>query len=340
MNGLFCGWGRALACLLTALAGWGASAAHAAGTAAGTLIPNSATLSYSINGHAEPPATAVSPVVVVAELIDVLLTGQDGSLVPVNSPDTGRGLSFLLTNTGNGTETFRVVRNNALAGDQFDPTSAADGAVYLENGAQPGFQATGPNADTLYVPGLNDPTLAPDASRMLYVLSNIPASLSSGAVGNVSLSASSTTPGAAGQPPGTTLPGVGQGGVDAVVGGSRAQAQATGGYVVSGLTSTLVKTVAAVRDPSGGTLVMPGTVLTYRIVLTLAGTGVAENLAFSDPLPAATTYVPGSMTVDGAARTDAADADNANYAAGVISVVFGNTNTPATRVIEFKTTVN
>jgi uncharacterized repeat protein (TIGR01451 family) len=313
---------------------------QAAGTPAGTLIPNSATLTYSINGAAAAPAVANAPVFAVAEIINVLLIRQDASLVAVSSPDTGRALSFLLTNSGNAVHTFSLARNDALAGDQFDPISVSGSAIYLESGAQAGFQPTGPNADNLYIPGQNDPALAPDASRLVYVVSNIPASQAANAVGNLSLTASSTTPGAAGKQPGFSLPGLGQGGGMAVVGGSRAQAVATGGYLVSGLLSSLAKTVSLVRDPSGGQLVMPGAELTYRIVLALTGTGTAENLAVSDPLPTATTYVPGSLTVDGATRTDAPDADNANYAAGVVSVLFGNTPAPATRVIEFKVTVN
>src|SRR5438552_7137488 len=325
---------------MVAMAGFAAPAAFAAGAPAGTQIPNAATLTYSIGGRPATPVTAVAPVLVVAEVINVVLTWQDGTPVAVNSPDAAKALTFVLTNTGNGTETFGLARNNVIAGDQFDPTNAAAGAIYLESGAQAGFQPSGPNADILYLPGINDPVLAADASRTVYVLSGIPAALATGATGNVSLSATSTTPGAAGARPGTTLAGLGQGGVDVVVGGSRGQSTATGGYIVSGISLTVAKTVVAVRDPLGGSLVMPGSVLTYRVVLTLTGAGIAENFTFTDPLPASTTYVPASITVDGAARSDGADTDNASFAGGVVGVLFGNTPAPAARVIEFKVTVN
>jgi uncharacterized repeat protein (TIGR01451 family) len=325
---------------MVAMAGFAAPIAFAAGAPAGTPIPNAATLTYSIAGRPATPVTAVAPVVVVAEVINVVLTWQDGTPVAVNSPDAGKALTFVLTNTGNGAETFGLARNNAVAGDQFDPTNAAAGAIYLESGVQAGFQSSGPNADILYLPGINDPVLAADASRAVYVFSSIPAALATGATGNVSLSASSTTPGAAGARPGTTLAGLGQGGVDAVVGGSRGQSTVTGGYIVSGISLTVAKTVVAVRDPQGGSLVMPGSVLTYRVVLTLTGAGIAENFSFADPLPASTTYVPASITVDGAARSDGADSDNASFAGGAVGVLFGNTPVPAARVIEFKVTVN
>ena len=325
---------------MVAMAGFAAPAAFAAGAPAGTPIPNAATLTYSIAGRPATPVTAVAPVVVVAEVINVVLTWQDGTPVAVNSPDAGKALTFVLTNTGNGAETFGLARNNAVAGDQFDPTNAAAGAIYLESGVQPGFQPSGPNADILYLSGINDPVLAADASRAVYVLSSIPAALATGATGNVSLNAVSTTPGAAGARPGTTLAGLGQGGVDAVVGGSRGQSTVTGGYIVSGISLTVAKTVVAVRDPQGGSLVMPGSMLTYRVVLTLTGAGIAENFSFADPLPASTTYVPASITVDGAARSDGADSDNASFAGGAVGVLLGNTPVPAARVIEFKVTVN
>ena len=334
-----CRAGNRLAALLAAVAGLATFNASAAGTPAGTPITNSATLTYSIGGQVATPVTAVARGVVVAEVINVLLTSQDGSPMAVNSPDAGKALTFLLTNTGNGREAFRLTRNNLIAGDQFDPVNAST-AIYLESGAQPGFQATGPNADIAYVPGSNDPLLAADGSRVVYLVSNIPAAQPTGAVGKASLSANSTTAGASGAAPGTTLAGLGDGGVDAVVGGSRAQATAVGSYIVSGLVLNVLKTVAAVRDTQGGSLIMPGSVLTYRVVLTLTGTGIAENLSFSDPLPTSTTYVPASLTVDGAARSDAPDADNGSVVAGAVGVVFGNTPAPATRVIEFKATVN
>jgi uncharacterized repeat protein (TIGR01451 family) len=95
-----------------------------------------------------------------------------------------------------------------------------------------------------------------------------------------------------------------------------------------------------VRDPAGGERVMSGAVLTYRIVLTFTGDGLADAVALTDPLPAAVTYVAGSLTVDGAARSDAADSDGASFDAGAVQAVFGTVRAPATRVIEFKATVN
>jgi uncharacterized repeat protein (TIGR01451 family) len=321
-----------------------AAAAFAAGTPAGTPIPNSAILTYAIGGVAAR-LTAVAPVIRVAEVINLSLIAQ--GVTASNSPDTGQALAFVLTNTGNGSEAFAFTRNNLITGtgDQFDPVSAAS-SIYIESGLLPGFQATGPNADTVYTPGVNEPVLAADISRVIYLVSQIPAGQPTGALGYASLTASAVTIGAVGAIPGTSLIGAGRSVadasvvVDAVVGSSRARAVAQGSYLVSGLALAVNKTIVSVKDPQGGALVMPGAVLTYRVVLSLTGVGTADNLVLADPLAANTTYVPASLLVDGTARTDALDGDNASFGAAGISVVFGNTVAPATRTVELKATVN
>lgn len=316
------------------------SAVHAAGTAAGTVVQSTATVTYSIGGGPQQSATTPPASFTVAELINVILVWQDAANVAVGSPDSNRALTFLVTNTGNGPETFSLARNNVVAGDNYDPANGSAGAIFLESGLQPGFQASGPNADTLYVAGNNNPALAADAGRIVYVVSDTPAALVTGSVGRAELSVAATTPGAAGSAPGTTLVGLGQGGVDAVVGATRAQARQAGGYIVSGVAVILAKSVVSVVDPAGGTTVRSGAIVTYRIVLSVNGGGTADNLALDDPIPANTTYVSNSITVNGSARTDAVDADSAEFSSGAVKARFGNTAAPISHTVEFRVTVN
>jgi uncharacterized repeat protein (TIGR01451 family) len=327
-SGCIVGWLLACACL----------PAGAAGTLAGTLIRNTATLTYSLKGAPAEPAVAVAAPVQVARLISAIVTWQDSTAVPVNSPDAKRALAFLVTNTGNATETFRLARNNAITGDQFDPLTSSGAGIWLESGSQPGLQTSGGAADVVYAPGSNDIALAPDASRLVYVLSDIPAGLSVGGLGNVALTATSTAPGAAGAARGAFLGTFD--GVQAVVGPKGGDVSGQGTYLVAGVSLGVAKTVSNVRDPSGGTRLMPGSVLTYRLVLTLTGSGVAEGVNLTDPLPATLSYVAGSVTVDGAARTDAADTDEITVTSNTLQASFGNLPAPGTRVIEFKATVN
>lgn len=310
--------------------------AWAAGTPAGTQIPNTAVLTYISEGVAQTRSASSTPVV-VAKLLSVRATWQDSTAVPVRSPDTLGPLTFLVTNTGNGQDRVVLGRQNTVAGDQFDPADAPEGSIWIESGSQPGFQATGPNADLPYVAGSNDITLAPDASRIVYVVSSIPAGFGTGATARADLQARSRS-----VPPGTPL-GTQvdvQAGVPFVAGPGSAGSTATGTYLVSVVAVGVTKTVASVVDPGGGTRVMPGAVLTYRLVVNATGTGTASNVVVADPLPATLAFVPGSITVDGAARTDAADGDDSSFSSGTVRTVLPSLTAPQSRAIEFKATVN
>lgn len=319
----------------------------AVGTVAGTTISNTATLSYILAGVGQPDLSA-SVSFIVDEVIQPTLTWQDGASVPVNSPDTNRALTFALTNAGNGSETFGLVRTNGPApipAGNFTPSLPADvaiGAIYLESGSLAGFQATGPNQDTLYVSGTNDPNLLPGTSQTIYVISDTP-SVSLNSRGEVLLQASSLTAGVAGAALGTGFPGLGQGGNIAVAGIGSGRSAATGSYISSGLVVSVNKIVAAVVDPDGGSTKMTGAVMTYQITAALGGSGTAKGLIISDILPAEVTYELNSIKVDGVAKTDAVDADNAKkIISGTnteIQVVLGDVAAPANVVVTFRATI-
>lgn len=314
----------------------GASLAFAAGTPAGALINNSVIVSYIYAGTpASQQATAIP--IRVAQSLSVRATWQDATPTPSNSPDTLRVLTFAVTNLGNGTDTLVLSRDNAIAGDQLDPTDSPQGGIWLESGAQPGLQVSGPNADVLYVPGANDPVLAPDASRTVYLASSIGPGFTTGASARATLTARST------RAPLGTVAGQ-QVGLDAGVplvagpGGGRSTAQ--GAYLVTTVALGLTKAVVGVADTQGGNRVMAGSTITYRLTVTAGGAGNAANLVVTDPLPATLTYVPGSITVDGVARTDAADGDDSSFSASTVRTVLPSITAPQNRVIEFKATVN
>lgn len=344
----------------------------AKGTAAGSTISNTATVAYGMADTSgkvvsQTPIVSAPALVKVEELIQLTLTSQDGAPVTVNSPGVNNALTFLLTNTGNGSETFSLARVNGpapLPAGNFTPTTsvigAAIGGIFLESSTTPGcagFQAVATAAcpaDTAYVPGTNDPTLLADKGVIIYVISDVPV-VAQNAQGQVQLQAGSLTKGipqgaaatvvAAGQAPGTSFPGAGQGGGFAVVGGTSGQAAAVGSYINNGLGVTLTKSVLSVVDPAGTAVVMPGAVMTYQILVSLTGVGTANGIVVTDPMPAEVTYVPGSMAVDGVVKTDAIDADNAQFNAATaasvpsISVTLGNVAAPANVVVSFRATI-
>ena len=315
----------------------------AGGTAAGTIISNTATVSYEISGVPQTAASSAPVTIKVDELIQPIVTWQDAAPVSVNSPGINDVMSFLLVNGGNGTEAFSLSRTNGPAPvlpGNYIPQNGTGGSIFIENGLQPGFQISGPNADTAYIAGTNDPSLATGGSKIIYVLSDTPSGIANNSQGQVLLAATSLTPGAAGSPLGTAFAGAGQGGGFAVVGTAGAQASAIGSYITSSISVVITKTVANITDPNGTAVAMPGAILTYQIAVAVSGTGSASNLVINDPLPVDTTYTPGSIIVDGVSQTDAVDADLAQFSANTISVSLGNVAAPANHVITFRATIN
>ena len=157
----------------------------AAGTTAGIDISNTATVDYAIGGSSGSASDTVT--FRVDEKVDVNVSWQDAANIGVSTPDTNQVLTYLLTNTGNGVDDYRLsVQNTGLGGDQFDPVLAD---IYLDANANGVYN---PGVDTQYIFGTNDPVLAADASLAIFVLNNIPASLNGGDLGNSQLTASPT----------------------------------------------------------------------------------------------------------------------------------------------------
>ena len=84
----------------------------------------------------------------------------------------------------------------------------------------------------------------------------------------------------------------------------------------------------------------PGQVLTYTVVITNNGQGTAKEIVFRDPVPANTTYLPNSITVDGGTRTDAQDGDNAFVANREVVVNLGTMGPAGSHVIVFSVTID
>jgi len=312
----------------------------ALGTAAGTVIANTATATYTIGADPTPKTVTAMDSFEVLEVINTIVVWQDAADVTVNTPQTERPLTFLLTNTGNGPEAFTFAYNDALGSDDFDPLAQS---IWLESNGQPGLQTTGSPADTVL--GAATPDLPPDGSLLIYLLSNIPSGLGDGQTGRVSLTAAAATPGAAGAAAGTELPGAGLNGGSAVVGNSNGHSEAIGTYVVAAVNVQLTKSIAAIEDLSGGNEPYPGARVTYRLTVQIGGSGAAEALTIVDVIPADTTYVAGSIVLDGTPQTDAADApaDHTDFnvtSADTVTVELQDTVAPATHTIEFTTTIN
>ncbi|HTO07648.1 MAG TPA: hypothetical protein VMR86_11415 [Myxococcota bacterium] len=270
---------------------------------------------------------------VVDELVNVVVTLQTVSPVGVLSPDTNRQLTFLISNTGNGTDSYTLLLDPVQGGDQFDPTNAR---LYLDSNGSTAYE---PGVDALYQPGVNDPTIAADGSRLVFALLDIPAGRVNGDVGNVIVRATSKT----GTGAGTIVIGGGDAGSDAVIGAGAGMSTVLGGFLVSDLAVSIVKT-AVVLDLGGGTTPAPGSRITYTLQVSVTGTGSVANLVVTDPLPPFTSYVGSSLLLNGGALSDAADADAGDFGGTTANQVTVRLGTVAggsvPQTIRFAVTIN
>lgn len=306
----------------------GASQAQAAGTLAGTDIQNIATASYESGGSTVNIDSNVV-IIRVDELLDVTTVGTDPGDVQTTNGATNVVSTFRVTNTGNGPEAFRLTPNVANGGDDFDPTLSQ---VVLDTNGNGVYD---PGVDTVYVAGSNDPLLQPDQSITIFVLTNIPAAQGNGDRAQIALTAAAVTGTGA---PGTTFAGQGQGGGNAVVGTTGADADGSGYVAVQAASLALAKS-ASVLDPFGGTTSVPGSIITYSLVATISGAGTLSNITINDNIPAGSQYVAGSMTLQATALTDAVDADQGNFNGTRVSVALGNVAAGQTRTVTFKVKV-
>jgi uncharacterized repeat protein (TIGR01451 family) len=322
-NAALAAFTAASACIL-------AAPAHAAGTPAGTNITNVATATYELPNGGETSVDSNIVTLKVDELLDVSVAWGDPADVATSPGLTGQLFKFTVTNGGNGTESFTLGTVANGGGDDFDPTVTA---IILDSNANGAFDA---GVDTVYVPGANDPQLDPDESRTVFVLSAIPALAGDGHRGRVDLTAVARTGSGA---PGTSFAGLGQGGGDAVVGATGADAEDDGYYRVARATVAFVKS-ATVADLFGGDAAAPGATITYTLAATVSGSGSLANLRVSDAVPTGTTYKAGSLTLEGSSLTDAADADSGNFTGTGIAVGLGTVAAGTTKTITFQVKID
>jgi uncharacterized repeat protein (TIGR01451 family) len=289
----------AIQAILVALGMLACIPGFAVGTAAGTLIESYAEITYSVSAASELKQQSNAVQMVVAELLNVSVSWQDAAEVPTHPGDSLTMLTFLITNIGNGAEPYILGLENRLADDDFDPTFAK---LYLDANGDGRFDAA---EDTPYVLGSPTAELPPDSSLGVFVFNATPTEVTDSQLGRTRLTARSGT--GSGKP-GLTLEGLGDDGTDAVVGATGAT---SGAYGVTTVWDCQLKAVKAVEvvDPFGGSQGYPGATLTYKVTISVEGTGTLEDAVFTDPIPENTSYCPNSLKLDDTTLSDEADND-------------------------------
>jgi len=307
--------------------------AFAAGTPAGTVIDNVAEVSFGLGGVQITEQSNVVSITVV-ERIDVVIALQSGQAL-VSAGDLNQSLLFTVTNTGNGTETFSLAIDSVLAGDDFDPLPTVP-PIYFDTDGSGDFTA----ADIAYSAGTNDPVLTADASVDILLVNDIPVAALNGQIGRSELTATSAT--GSGNP-GDSFPGQGDGGVDAIVGGTGGISTQFGEYLVSDVQMNVIKSVI-VDDPFGSQEPVPGATLTYLVTVEVTNVGTATGATFSDVIPTGTTYTSNSILLNTVLLTDAVDADAGEIDTSVsptVIVRFGDlTIADGIQTVEFRVTID
>jgi uncharacterized repeat protein (TIGR01451 family) len=286
-------------------------------TRAGTLVSNTANVQFEIDG-ARQEVGSNSAQVRVAEILDLRLSTHLPHLTII--PHQQTALPFILTNAGNGSEAFAL-------GATFPDGTTEGFAVDTD-----GDGVFDPARDTLLGPDARTPRLAPGHSLALFALVR-PASSS---ISSLKLSASAVT--GSGRH-GTLIVAGGDEGTNAIVGATGAFATLDFTLAPGGEAEATLDKTQRVTAPNGGASPVRGAVVTYSLVARFTTGGIAAGATVSDPIPMGTAYVPGSISLNGTAMTDAADADAGTFDGSAIHVALGDVPSPAVRTVQFKVVI-
>jgi uncharacterized repeat protein (TIGR01451 family) len=371
---------RVVPALLAGTAGLcAATGAHAASqTTAGTVITNTASVTYTVNGTSQSTNSTTASFVVDRKVNFTVVTDQSG-FTQVNLGDQSQVTRFKVTNLTNDVQDFildpdqQTISVGILPGtDNFDVLNLT---AYVDS-----------NGNGVYDPGVDTATyideLAPDASVTVFLVGNVPTTPSA-ALAFDSLHVIAAAGGQAATKGSVLVAtdlniGNADNTVDIVFADDdsdgalylgdiarNGQGRAYSGYQIGthNVALTVSKSARVISDGVNTVnfKALPGATVEYCLLvnnatLTTAATGV--NL--SDAIPVKTTYVPGSISigtpgllgvacvVGGSAEDD--DADDAAETDGLTGSFDGTAKTVAAHIdtvgggasvaVAFKVTIN
>lgn len=329
-----------------------ADPALASGTTAGSTIQNDVTVSFSVGGVTQTASTA-SNTFTVDRKIMVTVADADGATTTVSPGQSSALTKFTVTNNSNATLDFGLSAAQQTGGagahsntDGFDVTNVR---VFVDNGDGVFDAAT----DTAtYID-----ELAADASKTVWVVSDVPLSLGNGQVAAVTLTAQAREAGTSGTQGSVVAAtsGANTSGMDTVyadaAGATDAQYDgkhsAKDDYTVYAATLSVLKTSTLISDPVNGSTnpkAIPGATIEYCIIVSNgAGSATATGITVTDPLPTTVTYTTGTTYIDGSATSGVCNSDGSlggSYASGTVSGTLSNIAGGETKTLRFRATIN
>ncbi|APG62573.1 hypothetical protein LPB140_07000 [Sphingorhabdus lutea] len=323
--------------------------AFAAGTLQGVDINNTVSVSFSVGGVAQTAQTASDTFKVDRKVIFTVQEATPTGTTSVSPGATGQITTFLVSNTSNDTLDFN------LAATQLAGGTAAHGGTDV-------FDVTGlqffvdVNNNGTYEAGTDTATvidnLAPDASRRVFILGNIPSTATNGQVAGVTLTATarnsdgSAITAATDATANTTavetiFADTGRDGVEA----------AGDDYTVAGAVLSVSKLSRVVSDgvSASNPKAIPGAVIEYCIAVsnaagaaTATGVNITDNLSLIPNVTYDATFTPKMNGTAVTGSTCTPGADNGTYTGGTntVSGTLNNIAAGQTRTFVFRVTIN
>lgn len=274
------------------------SAPAAFAAPAGTVISNTATFRFEMDGGISS-GTSNTVSLTVARRLDVAVVA-DLAVQPAAAGGTD-AVKFVVSNTGNGSEAIDL-----------SATLDLDGAVVRGIAVDRDGNGTyDPAVDTSL--GSDPLVLDPGANARVFVLVE-----GVTAQADVALTAR-VSPGPASR--------------EAVVGPNGGSATARTVLTTAASGPSLVKS-QDVLAPDGTARAVKGAVITYNLAAQFPA--AAGGVEIEDAIPAGTSFIPGSMTLDGTPLSDTSDGDAGRFDGNSIRVALGTVEAAGNRVVRFQ----
>jgi uncharacterized repeat protein (TIGR01451 family) len=317
--------------------------AYANGTASGTTINNQATVDYSVGGVNQTQITSAVASFVVDARIDLDVVQNSGPVI-TQPGQTNVVAMFDVVNTGNSTQGYQLAVVNEASGTvaltNTDNQDVGNLRIFVDSNGNDVYDA---GVDT----ATNFDSLATDRNGedvRVFVLADIPVGASNNQFANVRLTARAAVPGTSGATLATETSGADNpAAVDVVFAdaGRDATESDANQYHIQSAALTVTKSLAVISDPFNSTTpkAIPQAVIEYTIVVTNNSTTTAASaVTVTDNIPANTTFVLGSITLNGAALPDT------NFQAGPPARVVVSAGAVAanggTATVTFRVTIN
>jgi len=334
-----------------------AGSAHAAGTAAGATITNTVSVNFQVGGVSQTAQSASNSITVDRKVVVTMTTAAATTSVAPGS--TAQVTTYTVTNSSNDTLDLGLAAVNQSGGtaqhggtDVFDVSNIKYYADTNSNG-------TYDSGTDLQITWLDE--VAADATRTVFVVSDVPISATNGQVSGLVLTATAQSGGASGTQGSvlTATAGANTAGIDTVFADAAGATDSAndgkysvrGDYTVSAAVLSVNKYSTLVSDPVNGTTnpkAIPGAVMEYCIaVANGAGAATATGLSIADTLPTTVTYLSAyGIFINGTVTSGVCNAD------GTAGGAFSSTPTPnvsgtlsnlaagAASTLRFRVTIN